>query len=104
MVYDDVIDGNIIRLIEEALDKISTIKQQEAGEKSRASRQQTQPPLSIEDIQTRYVCECVLCICKYASTYRYVYFVCLCLCLCVCLCVCTHACVCRCVLCLSMCV
>ncbi|XP_065887610.1 SAGA-associated factor 29-like [Dysidea avara] len=41
------------QLIEETLDKITAIKQQEAGEKSRASRQHVQPPMSIEDIQTR---------------------------------------------------
>ena len=84
----------VVRLIEEALDKITAIKQQEAGEKSRASRQQTQPPLSIEDIQTRYVYMCVyvfmcVCVCVFMCVCVCVYvFVCMCLCVCVCVCVC----------------
>jgi len=60
----------VVRLIEETLDKITAIKQQEAGEKSRATRQHVQPPMSIEDIQTR----CVVCgVCVYMCVY-YVYF------------------------------
>ena len=122
----------IIRLIEEALDKISTIKQQEAGEKSRASRQQTQPPLSIEDIQTRCVCVCVClsvcCLCAlahvcihtrfYVHVYVYVFVyvrLCACVCvhacvfvgayLCVCMCACLRACVCACLgVCMYVCV
>ena len=49
----------VVRLIEETLDKITAIKQQEAGEKSRATRQHVQPPMSIEDIQTRCVTQYV---------------------------------------------
>ena len=85
MFNDTNVHAYIIRLIEEALDKISTIKQQEAGEKSRASRQQTQPPLSIEDIQTR-------CVCVFLCTHLCIH-VCVCM-LVLCVFVCVLACVC----------